>query len=303
MKKIAMLLILVVSLVSCTDDKEFTVKTDLTQFSLTEKVTIDVKENYTTVVKMNDVILYEGNMPLTIDVPKQLVKTKAAGQLDVDYVIEESNGKKFNAYKSGVLLFEDVSNGDNDYNDFVCYVDERIEFKGHDNKGVNKNLKYNVTIKPLAMGNSLPVSFGVELIVDGRLEKDYLLVSDCRATFYDNLVGYINTDYSGEYKIGNTISDKNYQGNGNIEFTSSFATNYYIVVDGGRKRYVCDSSKAAPTDGGVPYGLFIPLATTFDYPLETKSFFEAYPNFMKWVKGENVAPFSDPNTTLLYSKE
>lgn len=295
MKKLLFLSALVIGLFAC-DSKDLYEErnVDPADFVMTETLKVEVKEGMGKEVYYNGNLIYDGNMSLTIDVPKLNVTTRSLGVLDVE---DKGNSSFIN--KKGVLLFEDITNGDNDYNDFVCYIDEVIELKKNGNMP-----KYNVTVRPIAMGNELPLQFGAEILIDNEVWKDFLISEDVRKDFYNGNKGYegkgyINTVKGADVIKGKTIEDKNYQANGTIKEFTHVTTNYYIVVNG-VKRYACDSSKATLTDNNVPFGLFIPFVESFRYSQEFNSFFIAYPNFMNWVEGRSNEPFKNPNEALLY---
>jgi len=292
--------------VSCSEkdlyDEEIPEVFTPTDFNMMKTYEVNVKEGTAKEVYVDGELVYSGDMSLTIDLPKSAVATRSVNEV----VISPGYGEGWTTIsKKGTLLFEDVTNGDNDYNDFVCTIEESLELKYPNNPGgvYFDNVKYAMTGKTIAMGNTLPLSFGVELVIDGKVAKDIMLASNVREKYFKNIEGYLNT-IKGEAKVTqNAISHSDNKANGTFSKNSHVSTNYYIIVNGdGVKRYESNSSKAVLTDGGVPYGLFVPSTQTAykGYSQEFKSFFKAYPNFMKWVKGESDQPFSGANNDYLY---
>lgn len=267
-------------------------------FKMTESYDVVVEEGTAKQVLVNGEVVYDGDMSLTIEIPKVGLATRSGG---VQEIVTTASGsdKKTQIYKKGVLFFEDITDGDNDYNDLVCYIDEMIELKKNENMP-----KYNVEVTPLAMGNQLVLQLGVDLVVNGEVWKSFLLKEnkDLKELFYGKgAKGYINTVNGEAHLIGTSFDDKNNKANGTVKEKSKIETNYYIIVEGSDiKRYACDSSNAELTNNKVPFGMFVPGVETFKYAQEFKSFFEAYPNFMNWVDGAKADPFSDPDTSLLY---
>lgn len=313
MKRVSYLLLMsIFAFISCDNNDLYTGDNNdaetLSKYVMTESYSVPVQEEHTTTVKFNGEVLYEGNMAIEIQVPKSFVNTRTLTGIETDHEWDKGSGSGnganwFNAYKKGILMFEDVKVGDNDYNDFICHIDETIEYKT--NKGEGSNLKLEkLVMTPIAMGNSLPLQFGMEIVIDGKVWKDLNLSTDVRKDFYSSKAGFINTDKNSDYTEGTIVSLKNENSANGANITKSFATNYYIVV-GGRKHYACDSSKAALTDNGTPFGLFAPQIEIdeFVYPWERTEIFEAFPNFQKWVDGASVNPFSNPIDDCLYKKK
>lgn len=279
-------------------DKEVYTPTD---FKMTKSYEVIVPAGKVKEVYIEDELVFSGAGSLTIEVPQTFTATRSMSEYEFDDADKGNSGWTY-ALKRGMLLFEDITDGDNDYNDFVCNISEKLELKFDKDKIYFDNVKYNVSIDPIAMGNILPLQFGVELIINGALEKDIILADDVRTLFFDGVDGYLNT-VKGEAAVKGTKQElKDYKANGSFKNNSFVQTNYYIVVNG-EKRYTCDSHKAVLTDNGVPFGLYVPFTMTkgFKYAQEFESFFEAYPNFMEWVKSKEYKnPFLNPNESLLY---
>lgn len=281
-------------------------------YKFTRAFEVPVEDGMTTVVTYNGETIYEGNYPAIIQVPKfNMAETRSSG-LDWHFVVYDgdSSEKKFKKDIHGVLMFEDVVNGDNDYNDFVCHI-ELKNIMGDITNGKLTHLQLpNIKIDPQAMGNLLPLKFGMEIVNKStdHLIDDIIFYQDIRGECFEGKDGFINTSeviVKGKDSSNRPKSAKKYGEKEAIALpdmsVNDLAINFYIIVNGA-KHYTAESNKALTTNKTTPYGLFIPFETSFKYPIETVSIFQAYPNFGKWLEGENTNPFLNPDNSLLYSK-
>lgn len=284
----------------------------LENFKFTEDFEVPVKDGHGTVVKYNGEVIYRGNVATTIQVPKSLVGTRT-GELtwhfDPDFVWNPGQWS-YQYRMEGMLLFEDLDKDDFDYNDFVTRVMYFLDVNCHDNNGTSKRILRNVRVGdlqvwPLAMGNTLPLTFGFELVRTdtGELLFDYVIYEDVRANTFDGQKGFINTDLDIDHMRMNN-RNVSYRNGDEIEpedlDVECLAFNFYIQTNGGPKRYTADSRKAVATTNNQPFGVFIPMVSDFKYPIERASIYDAYPNFRSWLEGGNVSPFGEQNDELLY---
>lgn len=287
----------------------------LENYIFTTNFEVPTKEGNNTVVTYNGEVIYEGNYPTTLQIPKFTATTTRNSGLDWHFVPNNSSGNAwhYQISRSGILMFEDIPNGDNDYNDFVCRMEEQfqVNLDGNGNIRTENGLGLEFSklgIYPIAMGNTLPLKLGVEIVnlATGGFIDDIIIFNDVRQECFDGVDSYINTDPTLEkFNTGNRNYFK-FGGVNTIRYypaikENEFAINYYIMVNN-VKYYTADSSKALATTNKVPYGLFIPNMQSFKYPIEKTSIFEAYPNLGKWLKGDDLDPFANPNTSLLYNK-
>ncbi len=296
----------------------------LSKYVMSEKFEVPIQEGKYTVVKQGDDTLYYGNVAVQIDVPKFSVSdTRSTDELKWYYVPDRASGVggdwNYSVTRSGILLFEDLTDGDNDYNDFVCAILETIQFGG---SPTSRNATLgNIRVKPLAMGNTIPLKFGVEFrkLPDGKLLKDVVITTDVRKDFFKGKEGYLNTSDDAIVNFNSEISEKS-KPTGDA-FLSGFRDNelcvlWYIEVEG-VKRYVADSNsnllsqallQGSATNDNVPFGLFVPNViqtsalkpVNFRWTKEKMSLFKAYPDFEGWVKGELSTPFGRWNSDLLF---
>lgn len=310
MKKFTIATIILIALTGCLQEHKYITDEEiLSNYSLVDKVLVTPKEGHTTIVTYKGDTIYKGNVETFVSIPKSFGSARA-NDLEYHYVLEnEKNKWYYLTSRQGLLLFEDLSNGDNDYNDFVCWIKEEIGVNLNGNGLITGLSMSNFQIRPLAMGNELPLEFGFEIrhLESGKLYFENIFSKDVRTDYFNGKKGFINT--TDECKID--ISTLPRDGHGIPTWSNPFrdngslAVNWFIVV-GGEKRYLADSSLAnipnTLKDDRVPYGLFLPNQTenTFKWTKETISIGTAYPNFYKWTQGEYVNPFSNPNDNLLF---
>lgn len=304
------------------------VKEIVGKFVMTEKFEVPVQEGYYTVVKLGEDTLYYGNVATIIDVPKFVSTTRAVDDLKWYYVVERPAGVEpddwyYKVCRYGLLVFEDMLQGDNDYNDFICGLIEEIQFD-RTSAGWNVGLS-NIRLKPLAMGNTLPLKFGVEFrdVSTGTIFLDQLITDNVRRDFFANKTGFINTTPEGTLISLGELTERPFPTGAQIAqrlVDNQLCILWYIEADG-MKRYVADAYSNLLTQdilgesmlmqNRVPFGLFIPQCSieqwgwngiSFRWPLEKKSIFTVYPNFSKWVNGEVDNPFDGPNTSLLFNQ-
>jgi hypothetical protein len=169
------------------------------------------------------------------------------------------------SYIDKIVCFEDFSS-DNDYNDLILYI--RATKNG-------KNGNLDLQIKPIAMGATKTIGFGVEVVdKDGVTQGEYK-TANCRETFFGGDEGFINTySKNSEYPI---VNEK-------IKTISGAKCHFYIIV-GGRKGYAGVEGKPMNINER-PYGIVL-LDETFSYPIENNSIEDVYVGSNTWFDGTN----------------
>lgn len=315
MKKILVILILTMNLISCQKEVDL-YNPDVSRYKLTENFVVPIKDGNNTIVMYNGDTLYVGNVSVSIEIPKtSLISTKSIDNKLEWHFIPNNNDNgtwHYQINRSGILMFEDIPNGDNDYNDFICYFKEQLQvnvdgFTNLIRTDKNTGLEFsNLEIYPKAMGNSIKIGFGVEIVrVDnGEMIDDILIYGDVRKEAFDNYSGYINTSKELDVFPLYNRNTSYFKGKGRRYFPKNldkngFAINYYILVNN-NKYYTANSTKQQINKNRTPYGLYIPNVKSFNYPIERASIFNVYPNFKKWIYGENVDPFYEKNNDLIF---
>lgn len=307
---------LFISIASCGVDNVYQ-EPNIEQFKLTTEFVVPIKEGYNTIVTYNGDTIYEGNVSASVDIPKysSTISTRGSSGLEWHFVPNNTNNGTwhYQITRYGILMFEDVPNGDNDYNDFICFIKDQyqVNIDGFTNlirtdKGTGLQFS-NLEIYPKAMGNSIPLSFGVEIVrMDNKeIIDDIIIYKDIRKEAFDGTVGFINTDPNSKpFDLHNrnisVLAGKDVRYYPKNLDKNGFGINYYIIANG-VKHYTANSTKPQLTKNKTPYGLFIPNVFMFNYPIETTPIWEVYPNFENWVNGENIDPFKIVNTEQSYN--
>ncbi len=190
------------------------------------------------------------------------------------------------------LCFEDADGCDNDYNDLVLYVRQRIVVD--DTKPAGHQNVYYLDITPVAAGAANRNGFGFETSagVTRLITDDY-----ARDFFGDDVFDPARMGSSAfapvncakwrlaeeQPKPYNTITV------GGFDLGDNPRINFFVKTASGEKHYISTdpawpaSQRHAALFEGRPFGLAIP--GKFAYPGETISIFEAYPDFGAWVAG------------------
>ena len=312
MKKIFNLILMLFAFfqLSCVDDVDLFDYETIEKYKLTETVQTVVEEQYISIATFNGDTIYKGNVNTYVDVPKfNLIQSRNVySGLEWHFIPNESGNYFYQKLYKGLAMFEDIPNGDCDYNDFVCkigyQVDVDVDGNGYININNSNGLKISITgIYPIALGNTIPLKFGIEVVnlSNNSYLMDQILYEDIRRDAFRNEEGFLNTSEKN-YDTRNENLSAVY----NVLFPAKldkngFAINFYIVANG-KKHYMANSKKADLTQNYTPWGIYIPITDTsyynpsdpgFRYPKETISLFDTYPNFIPWTKGERSEPFNE----------
>jgi hypothetical protein len=261
-------------LISCIEIGSLRKKIDLSNIDLTK--TLDIKPPNDGVA-----IVTSDLDTIAITAVAQTVVVNKFAPVKIEY----RSAEEFPDYKNGgisrynqTLAFEDTKKGDQDYNDLIVYVNQE---NGWDGKGYKIKLK----VTPIALGSTIPIAFGFD-DYDG---DEYTIANDCRKELFKSDKGFINTVKNGNIKSYKTIHTKTYQ----MKSTDWKYTklNFWIKASG-NKLYIATASHSEEEidynsmigTHNKPYGLSIP--DFFEYPAETKSIYNTYPDFDKWIKGD-----------------
>ena len=254
------------------------VQTRINNCITTETYTVPVKKGYCTYVMYGDDTLAVATHPITIPVPKESVLTKSGEgkQLKIDYAILKSN-ETYSRYWQAVM-FEDSGQGDYDYNDLIIHVRNKSDYiQGRDYS------EMTIEIQPIALGSQKVIKLGCLM---GPELTEVIFSDNVRKDLFNNEKGYINTEDDKapiRYKLSSTEITKSKVDVANVAPTLA----WFIEVEG--KRYYAISAELDYNDysmlnfEGIPYGLV--TYSTFNYPKEKTSIFEAYPDFKEWVNG------------------
>ena len=197
------------------------VEPNMEQYKLTTEWTVPVQDGSITVVEYNGEVIYEGNVPMKIDIPKEnYSSTRSIEGLDWHYVANgdlNPGNPYYTSSRDGILMFEDSPNGDNDYNDYICYFREMFSVYLKGDK-IDHILFHKLDVFPKALGNTKSISFGVELVNvnSGDMIADIIIYEDVRKEAFDGATGFINTyknvpEYPLNSKFDKVITNKTYR--------------------------------------------------------------------------------------------
>ena len=261
-------------LISCIEIGSLRKKIDLSNIDLTKTLDIKPPNDGVAIVTLDlDTI--------AITAVAQTVVVNKFAPVKIEY----RSAEEFPDYKNGgisrynqTLAFEDTKKGDQDYNDLIIYVNQENGWNG-------KGYKIKLKVTPISLGSTIPISFGFD-DYDG---DEYVIATDCRKELFKSDKGFINTVKNGNIKSYKTIHTKTYQ----MKSTDWKYTklNFWIKASG-NKLYIATASHSKEEIDynsmigahNKPYGLSIP--DFFEYPAETKSIYNTYPDFDKWIKGD-----------------
>jgi len=297
MKKLILLLLAPLFLLSCVDKTTEENQYDLKKITSFEIRTLPIQEGFTTIAKVEGKVIAQASEAIPYFHPK-------FGEVSFEYVpITKGNTPAPLASMSMLLCFEDLLNGDDDYNDFVCKIDMIYYYK-------NKNKVDSIKLKvlPIALGGSLNFSFAVNC----PNNRNILFANDVRQGLFNNVIGYINTSsanslltnlptYTRVIEYQNGVA-----GNLDVDANGDYLNiDPYITVNGREIHVVLTKPLSNVSYSeyvntlGRPYGLAIPPKTNgiyFRYPMEKKNIRTAYPNvFQAWLDGNaNYFDYSNP---------
>lgn len=296
MKKLIIIsLILLSSCVNIDWDKTQKVKPE--DFSLTKEYLVSTRSNYYTIVtKLGKPIVKNATLFDTLAItntPNVIIPIGISDNISTEFVNEDAlrDQDKNRIQRKFTIIFEDVVNGDNDYNDLVVEIHEVI----------NKN-NINIQVKPIALGATIQSKLGFDMYSNDTKVFSYVLTDNNRKDLFGNATGFINT-------IGARLnfSTKSYSINNPINSISNIRMVYFLEVNNNRF-YICYSDELVNqtinyssqiTLNGVPFGILIP-ETNFIYPKEKESIFNAYASFSSWMRGYSTDPFNRPINEYLY---
>lgn len=275
MKKLLILLVSPFVITSCINEDSENLKLNLENLSpFTEKMAI-IEEGKTTQIFADNVLICETNVSMSYSLPK-----------GANERIEHISNKKDVIFGGWDLnhftaAFEDTRNGDNDYNDFVCYI-TRVKTK------VGNNIKLDIYIQPVAYGAGTELQFGITL-PNGH---DTIISTNVRRDLFSGKLGYINTvnPDSALYFTGdlNHIKKITYSQVG--DQNDFLRIHPFIINEGGDKLYVALSANhinanylSIASITGYPLG--IAISGGFDYPTEKTNISTVYQGFNNWVTG------------------
>jgi hypothetical protein len=284
---------------------------DVEHFITSESFAIPVKDGFVTIVKLGSDTLAVANKPMRILIPKGIEQTKSqfVSNIGVEYVptkeYKNEVGQNVNWCEFNQLVcFEDTVEGDYDYNDFVFRVKYGFAMDAY-------GFYFGFCIQPIALGSSKYFDLGCIVYEDDAVVYDGLVTGGgCRNSFFNDQKGFINTSVSKQ--INQTINGKIASWHEFDEHTSlrwgmslfdvlqPVRVEWYIQLQDGTKLFALSTKYVDQSfdKNHLPYGLVISEtgqylganspAFSFDFPLESVSIREAYPELWDWMKGKRA---------------
>lgn len=283
MKKIFLLIAVAVFGVSCINEDFESMKLDLDNLSPFTEELAPIQEGKTTQIFADDKLICETQVPTSYYMPKGAIRR-------INYVPNKKDAtfSGWDTYQF-TAAFEDTRNGDNDYNDFVCFITrDKVEIGAWP----NWSTKITLYIQPIAFGAGTVLQFGMTL-PDGR---DTIFTNNIQQDLFPGTTGYVNTvNFDNIYQTADT--------NHIIKFTyiqpgrssASYPFSPFIINQSGEKLYVAlngtygavkDYLSIASVTG---YPLGIATSGQFAYPLEKINIATCYLGFNNWVTGNSNA--------------
>lgn len=279
MKKIFLLIALAVFGVSCINEDFESMKLDLDNLSPFTEELAPIKEGHTTLIYADNKLICETKIPTSYYMPKGAERT-------IDYVPNKKDAifSGWDTYQF-TAAFEDTRNGDNDYNDFVCFITrDKVEIGSWPDWSV----KITMYIQPIAFGAGTVLQFGMTL-PDGR---DTIFTNNIQRDLFPGTTGFVNTtDVTDVYFTADTnhIIKFTYIQPGRV--SESYPFHPFIINQSGEKLYIAlngqkNSVKNYLSLASVTgYPLGIATSGAFFYPLEKVNIATCYPGFNSWVTG------------------
>jgi len=297
MKKIFLLIVTTIIGVSCISEDMESTKLNLDNLNPFIEKTSPIKEGYTTIIKADDKVICETNIPITYFLPKGSIETIEYAPMKKDVIYGGWDTYQFTA------CFEDTRSGDNDYNDFVCFI---TRDKVETGNWPTWFAEITIYIQPIAFGAGTKSQFGMTL-PDGR---DTIFTTDIQRDLFPGTVGYVNTtDINNVYQTADTnhIIKFKYKQEGRGGATYRFHP--FIINSNGEKLYVALNGSSIPADylnivssTGYPLGIATTGSSAFKYPLEKINIKDCYPGFNSWITGSSSTigslPVANENKTF-----
>lgn len=280
---------------------------DVNRLQTAQEYQVPTKAGYVTTVCMGGDTLAEAVAPMAVLIPKTLQEALEVTYTPADQYPNEIENK---AQLYQVVCFEDSRQGDYDYNDFVFHV--KYQQKGN---------IFGFGVHPVALGSVKDIKLGC-VVYKGNTQAFKGLITPggetCRSQYFRSQEGFINTvgreinqriDGRAEgwqQILGSTIRNWDIS---KIEGSGAMRVEWYIVVNGGTELYALSTTYLDQSfdKNGLPCGIVITETggqyvdanggisgkDWFNYPQESKSVKEVYPEIWEWLTTDAAYSFSD----------
>ncbi len=287
MKKIFLLLIIAIFSISCISNFDFKPFNIANLDPYIEK-TAPIKQDTITIIMADSIEICRTTVPLNYLFPKGATET-------IKYIPNDAKNYMNGGYDTYqfTACFEDTKMGDNDYNDFVCFI---TTIKTQDwSDWRNPKVTMTVYVQPLALGATKQLQFGIDFSNGNR----WLATNDIRRDFFDSTIGFINTapvtwstPLSSLFLTKDTSHIMRHSITLPISNSSSQRINPFIISGNDTIYLALESHNNESFNynnmvghSGYPYGIAIDGA--FSYPYEFTNIATCYPGFTNWLEGNN----------------
>jgi len=287
MRKILIILSTIIFSVSCISNFDFT-PFDISNLDPYIEKTAPIKQDSITIIMADSIEICRTTVPLNYLFPKDATET-------IKYIPNDAKNYMNGGYDTYhfTACFEDTKMGDNDYNDFVCFI---TTIKTQDwSDWQNPTLTMTVYVQPLALGATKQLQFGIDF-PNGNL---WLATNDVRRDFFDSTIGFINTSpvtWSTPISSLFLTKDINHIMRHSITLpigiSSSQRINPFIISGNDTIYLALEKHNDESFDysymvghSGYPYG--IAIDGSFHYPYEKINIATCYPKFTNWLEGKN----------------
>lgn len=290
MKKLLLLLIIALVGASCISGDFESTKLNIKNIEPFIEKTAPVKEGYITIIKADTMVICKTNVPLAYLLPKGATET-------IEYV-PSTKGYINGGYDISqfTVCFEDTKDGDNDYNDFVCFI-TRVKTADWSNY-LEPTTTIDVYVQPIAYGSGTNLKFGIRF-PDGHI---WMATDNIVRDFFNGKVGYINTEQvtynepaNKVYKTGDSQHIMKYTygplvgAGGTLHRINPFIINasndtlYAAIYDHSLEE---NNYYNFISERGYPLG--IAISNSFYYPIEKVNIKDCYPSFTNWIFGNRT---------------
>jgi len=284
MKKIFVILSIVALFAACVD-KDNVKQIDTANLSPVKEKTAPIREGYRTIITANGDTICSAVAAVPYFLPKGTTEKIEYVPFTKGYQ-NDGISQVDNQFH---LCFEDTKNGDNDYNDFACYMSLH---RTHVNPNGVPHCTLEMCIQPVAYGAGIQnLKFGVKLS-NGAI---YILADNIRNTYFPGTTGFVNvlaSQMESPYQTNDINHIKHYKFQ--IDGSNDVRVNPFII-NGSDTIYVALHQHSLEgitysdmvSSKGYPYGIAIINSDNFRHAIEKIPISTIYYNFTRWINGQD----------------
>lgn len=260
---------------------------------------VPVEEGCIAVVKSGEEVIATADASTEILVPKDMVVE--IRQLTPDeFNLTGLETSTFQMWQ--VIAFEDSRRGDYDYNDLVVHV----KYSSRKSNWYPNTQVVRVGLQPVALGSTKSIALGYDVYAGTECVKTTMVAKDCRAELFGGQAGMLNT-YTRNFTCDHFVYKDDTNDPILCPAGKAISINWFIIVDGNVRLNALSTvytTNLVNTDNR-PYGIILTHTgyqytqegqgivgfDWFNYPKETISIDEVYPEFGRWLTGTYTGTF------------